>query len=273
VITGTTGLNINAAAAPNGLQIIGNSGVNSLTGTAYNDLITGNGGNDVMDGRDGSDVYLVNISTERTAAEINDTGLTGSDELRFAATTAGQTLIVYGADLGLESLVIGTGTGATAITTATTALNVNAAAAANGLSLQGNYGNNTITGSSYADRLMGNRGNDTITGGGGADIFRFDSTLSASTNRDTLTDFNPSEDRIELENAIFSALLLTGPLSAAAFSVGAAATNADQRILYNNLTGTLTYDSNGNAAAGSTVFATLPTGLSALMSAALFSVT
>ena len=199
VTSATTALNIDAAAAPNGLQLIGNSGVNSLTGTAYTDLISGNGGNDVMDGRDGGDVYLINSSTERTAAEINDSGSSGSDELRFAATTAGQTLIVYGADQGLESVVIGTGTGATAITTATTALNVNAAAAANGLTIIGNEGANVIITTPYADSLDGRGGSDVYvvsspshhpatetindSGGSGIDELRFAST----TNGETIT--------------------------------------------------------------------------------------
>ena len=111
----------------------------------------------------------------------------------------------------------------------------------------------------------------TLTGGAGADIFRFDSSLNASTNRDTITDFDPLADSIELENAIFSALTVTGPLSGAAFNIGTAATTADHRILYNNLTGTLTYDSNGNAAGGTTVFAQLTPGLA--LNAGLFSVT
>jgi len=361
--------------------ITGNNGPNSLIGTAYADLINGNAGNDAMDGREGGDIYLISNSSERTAAEINDTGSSGNDELRFASTTANQTLIVYAGDAGLESIVIGTGSAASANTSATTALNVNAAAAPNGLcirgndgahviistafadsldggggsdiylvnsaahrpageritdsgasgidelrfasttngetialqttdtglervtlgtgsaaaavltaatrlhinaaassissglTLLGNYGFNTITGSPFNDLLNGNRGNDTLTGGAGSDVFRFDSSLNATTNRDTITDFNPAEDRIELENSIFTALTDTGPLAASAFGVGSAASTATQRILYNNFTGTLTYDSNGSASGGATVFATLPTGLGASMHAGLFAIT
>ena len=52
-----------------------------------------------------------------------------------------------------------------------------------------------------------------------------------------------------------------GTLAAARFFVGTAAHDADDRIIYNKTTGTLTYDSNGNAAGGATVFATLKAGL------------
>jgi Ca2+-binding RTX toxin-like protein len=47
----------------------------------------------------------------------------------------------------------------------------------------------------------------------------------------------------------------------AAFHIGTAAHDADDRIVYDPATGTLTYDSNGNAGGGATQFATLDTGL------------
>ena len=50
------------------------------------------------------------------------------------------------------------------------AINVNAAAVANGLTIIGNAGNNVLTGTSQADTLIGNAGNDTLNGGDGNDI-------------------------------------------------------------------------------------------------------
>jgi Ca2+-binding RTX toxin-like protein len=64
-----------------------------------------------------------------------------------------------------------------------------------------------------------------------------------------------------LENAIFTAAGAPGTLAASAFFIGAAAHDADDRIIYNNATGTLIYDSNGTGAGGATQFATLTTGL------------
>jgi Ca2+-binding RTX toxin-like protein len=259
----TTALNVNAAAAPNGLTIRGNDGANRIISSAYADSLDGGGG---------SDIYLVSSAAHKPAGEtISDSGASGVDELRFASTTNGETITLQASDTGLESVSLGTGTAVAPILTAATTLHINAAAAANGLSLQGNYGFNSITGGAYDDRLNGNRGNDTLTTGGGADIVRFDSTLNATTNRDTITDFNPTDDRIELENAVFTALSTTGTLSAAAFSIGTAASTANHRILYNTLTGTLTYDSNGNASGGATVFAQVTAGLA--MHAGLFLVT
>ena len=87
------------------------------------------------------------------------------------------------------------------------------------------------------------------------------SALSATTNVDRITDFSAPADTILLENAIFAVLMTPGTLSAAAFHIGTAAHDGNDRIIYNPTTGALTYDSNGNAAGGATQFATLGTGL------------
>jgi serralysin len=90
----------------------------------------------------------------------------------------------------------------------------------------------------------------------------FDKAPNATSNRDTITDFNVLDDTIALENAIFTALgLTTGTLTAAAFRIGTAAGDADDRIIYNSSTGALFYDSNGNAAGGSVQIATLTSSL------------
>jgi len=251
--------------------ITGNAGTNSLTGSGFADTLIGGGGLDTLAGGLGDDLYLITTSVDHSAAEIADAG--GNDELRFASTTAGQTLTVFSGDVGLDSVTIGTGTAAAAVITATTALHVNANAAANGLRIKGNNGANTLIGSGFDDTLSGGAGNDTLIGGAGADTYRFDSTLNSTTNKDLLIDFSPSQnDRIELENAVFTGFATTGPLSATDFAVSAAATPS-ACILYNNSTGTLTYDSNGTLAGGTTVFAVLPSGLAASMTASLFTVT
>jgi Ca2+-binding RTX toxin-like protein len=294
--SGTTALSINATLAPNGLTITGNNGANTLTGTAFADTINGNAGNDTirgltgddflvggagndtMNGGEGSDIYLITTSAEHTVAEIADNGTNGIDELRFSSTTAGQTLTVFAGDTGLERVVIGNGTAASASTSGTTALSINAAAAVNALTITGNDGVNTLTGSAFADTIIGNGGNDTLngglgndnlTGGTGADIFRFASLLNSTTNVDRITDFTPTavattSDRIQLENTgagLFTAITATGTLAATAFVNGAAFTTAAQRIRYESTTGYLFYDSDGNGAAASIQFATLNTGL------------
>ncbi|MFN5193434.1 MAG: hypothetical protein ACK5E6_03280, partial [Cyanobacteriota bacterium] len=152
----------------------GNAAANRLTvnqATAIANVLTGGDGTDTMDGSNGSDIYLIANAAHHTAAEISDGGSSGRDELRFAATTAGQTLTVFAGDTGLEAVTIGTGTAAAAVTTATTALSINAAAAPNGLSITGNGGANTLIGTAFLDILTGGVGLDAMDGGDGADLY------------------------------------------------------------------------------------------------------
>jgi Ca2+-binding RTX toxin-like protein len=261
----------------------GNSGNNLIRAsqpTAVRNVFNGGPGIDAMDAAAGSDIYLIPNATEHSAAEIRDSGTAASDidELRFSdgggsTAVANDTLTVFAGDTGLERVSIGRGTAAQPDTSSTAALSINAANAPNRLTLIGNNGPNALTGTAFNDLLIGNRGNDSLTGGDGGDTFRFDSTLNATTNRDTITDFVPSLDRIQLENSVFSALRTPGPLAASAFRLGSAATTSAHRIIYNNLTGTLTYDSNGVASGGSTIFAALSAGLGTSMNATLFSIT
>src|SRR5688572_8440945 len=77
-----------------------------------------------------------------------------------------------------------------------------------GKTFNGSNKNDVINGTAFADTIYGNAGNDTITGNGGADTitgglgsdtFRY---LAYSDSRpggvDTITDFNPSQDVIDL---------------------------------------------------------------------------
>ena len=85
------------------------------------------------------------------------------------------------------------------------------------------------------DRLDGKAGADAMKGGNGGDTFAFTTALG-SANVDTVADFVSGADRIELSQAIFSALR-SGALSTTAFVQAAAATNTDQHIIYNSTTG------------------------------------
>ena len=52
-----------------------------------------------------------------------------------------------------------------------------------------------------------------------------------------------------------------GALNPNAFATGSAAADADDRIVYNNATGQLFYDADGNGGIAAVQFATLATGL------------
>ena len=144
--------------------------------------------------------------------------------------------------------------------------------------LEGGSGADRLTGDAGANRLSGAAGNDTLTGGAGADtlvggagrdVLVFNAALGP-TNIDFIEGFVVGEDLIHLENnAIFAALRTTGALAAGAFNTGTAATQADDRILFDQATGDLRYDADGTGAAAAIHFATL-TGLTGSLGAAQF---
>ncbi len=136
------------------------------------------------------------------------------------------------------------------------------AAATTAINLKGNEIGNFVTGNAGANVINGGLGNDTLKGNAGADIFAFNTALNAATNVDTIADFSVLADTIRLENSGIFTGLAAGVLNADAFHKGAAAADAEDRIIYNSATGALSFDSNGNAAGGATKFAQLTAGLS-----------
>jgi Ca2+-binding RTX toxin-like protein len=123
--------------------------------------------------------------------------------------------------------------------------------------LKGGLGNDTLTGGAGSDRLFGGLGNDRLTGGAGNDFFVFDTKPNATANRDIIADFVHGADKFQLENAVFAALGTAGHLNAAYFHLGTAAADANDHIIYDRAHGNLFYDSNGDAAGGATLIATL----------------
>lgn len=254
-------LTLTGSAAINGA---GNSLANTITGNAAANVLDGRGGIDAIDGGDSGDLYIVGTAAAHAAAEFSDTGTSGVDEIRFTATVASK-LTVYAGDTGIERVVLGTGTAATANTSGTVALSVDATAGANGLTIIGNAGANSITGTGFADSITGGAGNDSLiggtgddtlsggagadqlTGGTGTDTFVFDSATGTG-NIDTIIDFSSGTDHIALSQSVFAALTALGAITSAQFFASASATaahDADDRIVYNTTTGALYYDADG----------------------------
>ncbi len=115
--------------------------------------------------------------------------------------------------------------------------------------MNGSDGNDSLDGGAGNDVLSGGRHSDSLTGGGGKDSFIFNTAIKAGGNVDIITDFNPADDTIKLDDAIFAGLGSTGPLSGALFHVGTAAdaAGAGNKIIYDATTGDLYYDK-GNTA-------------------------
>ena len=244
-------------------SLSGLAGADQLYGLAGQDVLDGGAGTDSLDGGEGSDTYLVLFATDHGAAEFKDSGIAGVDEVRFAATKS-STLTLYAGDTGIERVVIGTGTGAVASTSGAKSLDVNASAVANALTLVGNGGRNSLSGTAYSDRLeggagadmlaggagndtlAGGMGKDTLTGGAGADCFVFDTAPNASNQRDTVTDFVHSSDKLQFSAAVFVGLNPGGTADQFWAAAGAkSAHDATDRLVYNSSTGVLYYDADG----------------------------
>jgi Ca2+-binding RTX toxin-like protein len=140
--------------------------------------------------------------------------------------------------------------------------------------LRGYGGNDTLVGGAGADTLDGDAafdhpssasGNDWLEGGGGADVLaggggsdRF-VYRAAAEGRDEIFGFTPGEDEFVFDGSGFSQIGASGAFSAsdARFRSGAAAQDADDRVVYNPTSGQLWYDADGNGAGSAQLIATL----------------
>ncbi|MBW4968467.1 hypothetical protein KZZ04_19235, partial [Pseudoalteromonas sp. CR1] len=77
----------------------------------------------------------------------------------------------------------------------------------------------------------------------------------------TIVDFQAGQDTIWLSAAVFSAAGGLGGLAPNAFHIGAAADDADTRLLYTASTGALSYDADGTGLKAAAQFASLKPGL------------
>lgn len=125
--------------------------------------------------------------------------------------------------------------------------------------LIGNKWANTLSGGPGNDVLDGGKGADVLTGGPGNDTFRF--TAKPGSGQNTITDFDPAFDTISLSRDAFKGLGGKGPLKAGKFHVGEGAHDRSDRIIYDDQTGRLIHDRNGDKSGKAKVFAKLDTGL------------
>jgi trimeric autotransporter adhesin len=239
------GANIeNLALTGGNINGTGNTLNNHMIGSSGNNVINGGIGRDYMDGGYGNDTYYVDNA--------------GDKAVEFPGGSSGLDTVISSVSFNLSNVNQAQGDIERLFLSGTAAINGYGNALNNALT--GNIAANILYGFAGNDALNGGLGNDTLTGGAGNDTFVFNTGLSATLNRDTIKDFVAINDTIQLENAIFITLgTATGVLADAKFWIGTAAHDADDRIIYNQATGALYYDSNGNAAGGSVQFAVLTT--------------
>jgi Ca2+-binding RTX toxin-like protein len=132
------------------------------------------------------------------------------------------------------------------------------------VSATGGAGANTIVGNELAnilygaagnDKLKGNLGLDTLFGEDGKDSFIFDTNPVTTKNMDKVMDFRSIDDTILLDNAIFTKVGRDGKLNADAFVTATHALDAEDRVIYDQKTGQLSYDLDGIGKAKAVQFA------------------
>ncbi|UVC06740.1 hypothetical protein IHQ71_15910 [Rhizobium sp. TH2] len=111
-------------------------------------------------------------------------------------------------------------------------------------------------------RVDGGLGNDVLMAGSADDQFLFSTTLNANANVDIIRHFSVAHDLILLEDSVFVGIGAPGALAAGAFHIGNAATDAAHRIIYNESSGGLFFDSDGVGGNDAVRFAKLDRGLS-----------
>ena len=212
------------------INLTGNASANSIFGNLGSNFLIGGGGADTLTGFDGDDSYGVDDQADVVRETIGGGFDTLYSSINYTLADDAFIEVLSTADFG-----------------ATTATN-----------LTGNVNANRLFGNAGANVLNGAGGNDVLTGFGGADTFAFTTALG-NNNVDQITDFQSGSDRIQLSQQIFSALT-AGPLLPGSFQTGAAATDADDRIIYDQTTGFLSYDADGSGAGVATQFARLQPG-------------
>lgn len=223
-------------------NLIGSNFNDNLTGDTKNNVLTGGGGNDTLRGWNGVDTMVGELGNDTYFVE--NVGDIVTEKLGEGADTVSST-VTYTLSGNVENLTL------------TGALAINGTGNTQSNKITGNNANNQLTGGGGSDTLDGAAGTNTLTGGVGNDIFKF----TTKTHSDTITDYNVANDTIQLENSIFTALTATGTLAVSQFKIGTQALDANDFIIYNNSTGVLLYDADGNGVGASVQIVTMGTGL------------
>jgi serralysin len=205
--------------------LTGNAKANALQGGLGHDTLDGGKGADTLVGGAGDDVYFIDDILD-TLVEFNGEGY----DKAFSSVS-------YALSDYIEELVL------------TGSQHINATGNAENNLLVGNKGHNILSGLDGEDILDGLGGNDRYIGGNGNDTFRLSTAPNAKSNVKTIEDFVTGEDSLDINTAAFKWKGATlGVLLQDNFGsndTGLAET-ADQRLIYNNLTGQLFYDADGS---------------------------
>ena len=210
-------------------QLTGGIDKDTLSGGAGDDTLLGDGGDDTLNGGTGADSMSGGSGNDSYVVDNVDDVVT---EFFFGGLDKVSSSVTYTLSAEVENLTL---TGASAINgTGNGKANV----------ITGNAASNQLNGKAGNDTLDGGTGNNVLSGGTGSDIFKFTTTGHI----DKITDYNVADDTIQLENGVFAALTTAGPLAANQFVIGTQAIDNNDFVIYNDATGSLLYDADGNGA-------------------------
>jgi Ca2+-binding RTX toxin-like protein len=214
-------------------HLYGGNGVDNLYGGNDDDYLDGGRGGDLMDGGAGDDTYYVDANSDRITDD------SGHDIV--LATSGKYTLAAGVEDLDYIGSRNFSGTGNDL-----------------GNEISGGNGKDKLYGGSGDDLLIGGAGNDILNGGDDADLFLLDSLSGI----DKITDFTKGQDHIVLDSSVFIGVLDdgSGSLDATVFANGAA-TTADHHVLYDSVTGKISYDADGSGSGAAVTIAQVTAGL------------
>jgi Ca2+-binding RTX toxin-like protein len=246
ILTGTEEPDIIRALAGNDI-IQGLGGDDLIFGDEGDDRIDGGAGNDTMNGGAGNDTYTVDSTGD---VVIETVGNGNNDLVRSSVSwTLGD---------NVESLTL---LGTAPLNGTGNALNnrILGNSAANTLTgndgndtLDGKGGNDILLGGNGVDRIIGGAGNDQITSGArgddlsgnaGQDLFIFvDAPIGSF---DTIRDFTPTDDTLQISRSAFGLSLPLGTIPVSALALGTSASLASERFVYDQGSGNLFFDEDG----------------------------
>lgn len=243
-------------------RLLGSTSADLMFGGSLGDVLKGDAGDDTIYGLDGSDCLDGQAGRDLIFGGPGDDSIYGGSSADTAYGGRGNDLMEGGSD---NDLLLGgqdddTIKGDEGSDT-----------------LHGGKGDDVIEGGRGNDLIYGDRGNDCLTGGEGFDTFRFEyfpaegETVPVATaasgnplGLDTLTDFDPSEDEIQLDQRMYPTLE-KGALAGEAFQAisnfdPAASNGVTAKIIYDPNTG-LVYYNPSDAADDEVPLMQLPTAI------------
>ena len=232
-------LSTSEQAGTQGFYMVGNGASQLIVGNWGDNTLNGRGGDgvalpDTLIGLYGNDTYGV-FSQGDVVREIAGQG----NDVVFASAS-------YQLRAGTEIEVL-------------SAVNQSAGDVGSAYTLRGNEFGQIVAGNNAVNVLDGRDGNDTLVGLGGNDTFAFTTALDGTNNVDTVRDFASGSDKVGLASDVFAAVT-DGGIVAGEFVIGTAAADADDRLVYDQATGRLFFDADGNGSGAAVLFAQFGAG-------------